>query len=65
MSTGIGVLYLLSVVLLSALVAVVYSAAQDAFAPPSVVTRQALRRGSKLGGVLAGLAILIHFLSKL
>lgn len=65
MITQIGILYLASVVLLSVLVAVVYSAAQDAFAPPSVVTQQALRRGSKLGGVLAGLAIIIHFLSKL
>lgn len=62
---NVGILYLVSVVALTIIVAVVYSAAQEAFASPQEVTRQALRRGGKLAGVLAGLAILVHFLSRL
>ncbi len=61
----IGILYTVSVLLLSAVVAVVYSAAQEAFAPPEAVAKQAVRRGAKLAAVLAGLALLVQILSRL
>lgn len=61
----IGVLYLVSAMFLTVVVAVVYSAAQEAFAPPERIARQALRRMAKLAGVLAGLALVVFFLSGL
>ncbi len=62
---AVGFLYTMSVILLSVVVAVVYSVAQEAFAPPKAVAKQAVRRGAKLAAVLAGLALLVQILSRL
>lgn len=60
-----GFAYLISLFLLAAVVALVYSAAQEAFAPWRRILEQALRRGAKLLGVLAVLAIAVYLLSKI
>lgn len=60
-----GMLYVLSILVLTVVVAVVYSAAQEAFAPPRTVARQALKRGGKLAAVLLGLMLLVQLLSSL
>lgn len=59
-----GALYIGSLFFLSAVVTVVYSAAQDAYLPLRGVARQTLRRAAKLLGVLAVLAIVVHVLSR-
>ncbi len=60
----VGSVYLASMVYLVVVVAAVYSAAQEAYAPPQRVAREALRRGTKLAGVLAGLALIVTLLSR-
>lgn len=65
MSLAVGLAYFFSIFVLTAVVAGVYSAAQDAFLPPRQILRRALKRAGKLLGVLLVLAIAVHFLSKM
>ncbi len=61
----VGIIYVLSLVGLTLVVASVYSAAQEAFAPLRVLARQTLRRSLKLLGVLGILAVMVHFFSRI
>lgn len=60
-----GWIYLTSMLATAVIVAVVYSAAQEANLPPMAVALQSLRRLAKLLGVLIGLGILVFILSKI
>jgi hypothetical protein len=62
---SLGAIYLLSMLATAVIVAVVYSAAQEAHLPFAGVARQSLRRLAKLLGVLAGLAVMVYILSKI
>ena len=61
----LGMIYLLSMLATAVIVAVVYSAAQEAHLGFGGVARQSLRRLGKLLGVLAGLAVMVYILSKI
>lgn len=61
----LGAAYFASVFVLTAVVAGVYSAAQEAWIPASVVVRRAFKRAFKLLGVLVVLALAVHFLSRI
>lgn len=63
MSYQLGILYLSSIFVLTAVVVSVYSAAQEPFAPLGYVVRRALKRAAKLLGVLAILAVAVFILS--
>lgn len=65
MSHALGIANLLSVFVLTGVVASVYSVAQDAFLPTSEIARRGLRRAGKLLGVLIVLAVAVHFLAKI
>lgn len=62
MDPALGTANLISVFVLTAVVASVYSAAQEAHLPVRVMARNALRRAAKLMGVLAVLALAVFFL---
>ncbi|AXA36458.1 MAG: hypothetical protein D6691_00730 [Candidatus Hydrogenedentota bacterium] len=59
-----GFLFLGSLFYLTAVVVVVYSVAQEPFAPVRHLVRQAMRRAAKLLGVLAALMVVVFFLSR-
>lgn len=61
----LGALYPLSIVVLSLVVAVVYSVAQEPFVPMQDLKRQTLVRTGKLAGVLVVLIVLVYFLSRI
>jgi hypothetical protein len=61
----LGWIYLLSMLATAIIVAVIYSAAQEANLPPAGVARQSLRRLAKLLGVLVGLGVMVYILSKI
>jgi hypothetical protein len=61
----IGPAYIASLLVLSAVVVSVYSLAQDPDLPVAEIGRRALRRAGKLLGVLAGLAVVVFFLSNI
>ncbi|MGI8907610.1 MAG: hypothetical protein ACR2IE_14095 [Candidatus Sumerlaeaceae bacterium] len=61
----LGWIYLTSMIGTAIVVAVVYSAAQEAHLPPLGVLRQSLRRFAKLTGVLVVLAVLVYILGKI
>jgi hypothetical protein len=65
MKDYVGVIYLVSLFGLTAVVAAVYSVAQEPLAPLARISRQALRRGAKLLAVLGALALAVHFLSNI
>jgi hypothetical protein len=62
---NLGTIYLLSMLATAVIVAVVYSAAQEAHLPFAGVARQTFRRLGKLLGVLVGLAVMVYILSKI
>jgi hypothetical protein len=59
-----GVIFVTSLLWLTTVICVVYSVAQAPSAPVRSIARQSLRRMAKLGGVLVGLGIAVHFLSQ-
>ena len=61
----VGFAYVFSLILLTTVVCVVYSTAQDAFAPIKTIAHNALRRAGKLVGVLGILAVAVYILSKI
>jgi type III secretory pathway component EscS len=61
----LGVAYVASLLILTLVVASVYSAAQDAHDSVRHIARQTLRRSFKLIAVLAALALTVHFLSRI
>jgi len=60
---GNGLLFLGSLLATAVVVAVTYSAAQDAHLPTTALIHQILRRLVKLAVVLVVLALVVHFLS--
>lgn len=57
-----GIVHVVSLFVLTFVVASVYSLAHEADAPVRHVARQTLRRAGKLLAVLAVLAVTVHFL---
>jgi hypothetical protein len=62
---SLGWIYLTSMFATSAVVALVYSAAQEANIRGIRLLAQSLRRFAKLLGVLVGLAVVVYILSKI
>ncbi len=62
---SLGWIYLLSMVGTAIVVAVIYSAAQDANLATPSVARKAMGRLGRLLGVLVGLAALVFILSRI
>lgn len=60
-----GMVYIVSLLVLTAVLVSVYSLAQDARLDARNVFRKALRRTAKLLGVLALLAVAVYFLCKM
>lgn len=63
MSNLLGMAYFVSVFVLTAVVASVYSAAQESHLSERELLRHALRRAGKLLGVLGVLAVAVYLLS--
>ncbi len=59
-----GLYFVTSLIILTLVLAGVYSLAQDPFAARERLLRQWLRRSLKLVGVLAGIMLLAFFLSR-
>lgn len=57
-----GIVHVVSLFVLTFVVASVYSLAHEADAPPAHIVRHTLRRAGKLLAVLAVLAVTVHFL---
>ena len=65
MTYSVGIAYVVSLFLLTFVVASVYSASQEAFLPLRGVVRQTVRRSVKLLGVLGALAVAVYVLCKI
>lgn len=63
MSKLLGIAYFSSIFILSAVVAAVYSAAQETHLPVGEIVRHGLRRAGKLLGVLGVLAVAVYLLT--